>query len=212
MIDLIKLKKAMLVGCLLLTANWLMAGDFANSRFNQRIVSLNPGYTFSGNGDCWGISNEITHFKSITSWLFHMERLQGWIVNGNSWIDGGFENQTGVNMAAEIGIAPFKTGNRIFYLAAGGVIGFISNISPVYGAQYSYTFNGLTQTLNRVSYTAYGYFTPGYTLSAGYITKVNSSIYLNIRAHIDIFNSNDVVSTLSIGIGLNASSKHTSYE
>lgn len=208
MIDLIKFKRTILFCCMLLSANWLMAGDFGNSRFNQRIVSLNPGYVFSGSGDCWGISNEITHFKSINSWLFHIERMQGWIINGNSWIDGGYENQTGVNMAAEIGIAPFKTGNRIFYLAAGGILGFVSNISPVYGAIYTYDINGISQTLSRVSYAAEGYFTPGYTLSAGYITKVNSSIYLNIRAHIDIFNSNDVISTLSIGIGLNASSKH----
>lgn len=212
MIDLIKFKRTLFFCCMLLSANWLMAGDFENSRFNQRIVSLNPGYVFSGSGDCWGISNEITHLKSFTPRLFHMERLQGWIINGNSWIDGGFENQTGVNMAAEIGIAPFRTGNRIFYLAAGGVVGFMSNISPGFGAQYAYDFNGLIQTLNRVSYSAEGYFTPGYTISAGYITRVNSYLNLNIRAHVDAYNSGDVVSTLSIGIGLNASSKHKSYE
>ncbi|MDO9634730.1 MAG: hypothetical protein Q7J05_06760 [Paludibacter sp.] len=208
MIDLIKIKKAMLVGCMLLTASWIMAGDFANSRFNQRIVSLNPGYIFSGNGDCWGISNEITHFKSFSPRLFHMERIQGWIVNGNSWIDGGFENQTGVNIAAEIGITPFKTGNRIFYLAAGGVLGYMSNISPGFGTHYSYEYQGNIQSLNRIGYSAENYFTPGYSLSAGYITKVNSTLYLNIRAHIDAYNSGDVVSTLSIGIGLNASPKH----
>lgn len=199
-----KFVKTICVGILLLTANSLVAGDFENSKFNQRIVSLNSGYVFSGSGDCWGISNEISHLKSIKSWLFHKESMEGWIINGKSWIDGGFENQTGVNFTADIGIAPFRTGNRIFYLAGGGIIGFISSISPNGGSSLYYTSNGVTQTLTKSTYSAEGYFTPGFSLSAGYITKVNSKIYLNIRAQTKVYNSGEVLSTLSIGIGLNA--------
>lgn len=199
-----KFVKTICVGMLLLTANSLVAGDFEDSRFNHRIVSLNSGYVFSGSGDCWGISNEISHLKSITSWLFHKESIEGWIINGKSWIDGGFENQTGVNFTADIGIAPFRTGNRIFYLAGGGIIGFLSNISPNGGSSLHYTSNGVTQTFNKALYSAEGYFTPGFSLSAGYITKVNSKIYLNIRAQTKVYNSGEVLSTLSIGIGLNA--------
>ncbi len=199
-----KFVKTIYVGILLLTANSLVAGDFEDSRFNHRIVSLNSGYVFSGSGDCWGISNEISHLKSIKSWLFHKESVEGWIINGQSWIDGGFENQTGVNFTADIGIAPFRTGNRIFYLAGGGIIGFISSISPNGGSSFSYTSNGVTQTITKSTYSAEGYFTPGFSLSAGYITKVNSKIYLNIRAQTKVYNSGEVLSTLSIGIGLNA--------
>lgn len=199
-----KFFRTICVGILLFTANSLVAGDFANSRFNHRIVSANSGYVFSGSGDCWGISNEISHLKSIKSWLFHKESMEGWIINGKSWIDGGFENQTGVNFTAEIGIAPFRTGNRIFYMAGGGIIGFISNISPNSGSSFSYTSNGVTQTLTKSTYSAEGYFTPGFSLSAGYITKVNSKIYLNMRAQTKVYNSGEVLSTLSIGVGLNA--------
>ena len=199
-----KFVKTICVGILLLTANSLVAGDFEESRFNQRIVSLNTGYVFSGSGDCWGIGNEISHLKSITSWLFHRESMEGWIINGKSWIDGGFENQTGVNFTADIGFAPFKSGNRIFYLAGGGIIGFVSNISPNGGSSWYYTSNGVTQTLTKSTYSAEGYFMPGFSFSAGYITKVNSKIYLNLRAQTKVYNSGEKLSTLSIGIGLNA--------
>lgn len=188
----------------LLLSHSLSAGDFANSPYNKGIVSINQGYIFSGSGDCWGISNEISYLKSINRSFFHMESLSGWIVNGNSWIDGGFENQTGISLAANIGFVPFKTGNRIFYLAGGGTLGFLSNVSTNYGAQYNYTYKGQTQTLSRAYYDAGGYLTPGFTVSAGYITRVNSRIYLNIRAQTQAYHSGDIVSSLSVGIGLNA--------
>lgn len=207
MIELNRIKKNILFCCMLLSVSPLIAGDFQSSRFNQRFVSLNPGYVFSGNGDSWGFGNEVWHFKSFTPHLFHIERLQGWIVNGRSWIDGGFENQTGLSAAAEIGIAPFKTGNRIFYLSAGGILGYFSSISPDFGASFNFTYNGKTQSLVRVGYGAENYLTPGFTVSAGYITKVNSSIMLNIRAHFDVY-QDDRISTLSIGIGLNTAPKH----
>ncbi len=199
-----KFVKTICVSILLLTANSLVAGDFKNSRFNQGIVSLNSGYVFSGSGDCWGIGNEVSHLKSITTRIFHRESIEGWIINGKSWIDGGFENQTGVNLTADIGIAPFRTGNRIFYLAGGAIFGFISNISPNTGSSLYYTSNGVTQTLTKALYSAEGYFTPGFSLSAGYITKVNSKIYLNLRAQTKVYNTGEMLSTLSIGIGLNA--------
>jgi len=185
-------------------AQSVRAGDFANSPYNKGIISINPGYSFSGSGDCWGLNNEISYLKSISKRFFHMESISGWIINGNSWIDGGFENQTGISMAANIGYAPFKTGNRIFYIAGGGSLAYLSNVSPNYGAHYNYTYKGTSQTLNRVYYDAMGYFTPGFTLSAGYITRVNSSIYLNIRAQTQAYHSGEIVSTLSVGIGLNA--------
>jgi len=199
----IKMIKAITICCMLLIAKTLFAGDFENSPYNHRIVSLNQGYVFSGSGDCWGINNEISHFKSVTSWLFVKESIDGWIINGKSWIDGGFENQTGVSLTADIGITPFINGNRFFYLAGGGVVGFLSNVSPNFGSQFYYTTNGVSQTINRVEYKADRYFSPGFSLSAGYITKVNSKIYLNIRAQAKVYSSGDVLSTLSIGIGLN---------
>lgn len=200
-----KYLKSLLLCCVLLSCNGLKAGDFVNSRYNQRILSVNPGYVFSGSGDCWGMYNEFSHVKSITSWLIHRESIGGWIVNGTSWIDSGFENQTGVDVVAELGIVPFKTGDRIFYLSGGGVFGFISNLSPNGGRKLTITSNdGVTQILNRVSYGAEGIFSPGFSLSAGYITRVNSKIYLNLRAQTKVYNSGEVLSTLTIGIGLNA--------
>lgn len=202
-----KFVKTFCIGILLLTAELLVAGDFEESRFNHRIVSINSGYVFSGSGDCWGRNNEVSHFKSLSPRFFHRESIEGWIINGKSWIDGGFENQTGVNFSAEIGFAPFKTGNNIFYIAGGGVFGFLNNVSPNGGGIWNYTFNGNTQTITRVLYSAERYFTPGFSLSAGFITKVNSKIYLNIRAQTKVYNAGDVLSTLSIGIGLNALKK-----
>lgn len=184
-----------------------MAGDFENSRYNHRILAINPGYVFSGSGDSWGISNEITHFKSITSWLFHKASVEGWIINGRSWHDGGFENQTGINIGAEIGIAPFRAGENIFYLTGGGIFAFMSNISPNFSSHWQYTYHGVTQSIFQINYGSENYFTPGFTLSAGYITKVNSKMYLNIRAQIEAYQSGDILSTISVGIGLNALKK-----
>jgi len=206
MIQLRKLTKPTLISLIWLMCIPIMARDFGNSRFNHRIISINPGYTFSGAGDCWGINNEISHLKTFLPWLFHRESLDGWIVSGTSWIDEGYENQTGLSLTAEIGVAPFKTGNRILYLSGGGTLGFLSNISPTFGSVY-YPYNGGAQTYNRIAYIAGRYFSPGISLSAGYITQVNSKIYLNIRAQAKVYNSGDVISTLSIGIGLNALKK-----
>lgn len=200
----IKISKVIGICLLLLSFNTLAAQDFKNSPYNQRIISINPGYVFSGSGDCWGINTEISHFKSFSPRLFHRQSLEGWIANGDSWIDGGFENQTGLNIACEIGIVPFKSGEQIFYLAGGATLGYISNISPNSGHHFNFTSSEGVQSLNWVNYDHEFNFTPGFTLSAGYITKVNSKIYLNIRAQTKVFNSGVVLSTLSVGIGLNA--------
>lgn len=202
-----KLLKPAFVLIFFLTSFRLLAGDFENSRFNHRILSINPGYVFSGNGDCWGINNNFSHFKTLSPLFFHQESVEGWIANGDSWIEGGYENQTGVNLTTEIGIVPFKAGDRILYLSGGAVFAYISNLSPRGGATYTYTTNGNTQILRLVDYSSESYLTPGFSLSAGYITKVNSKLYLNIRAQTKVYSSGDVLSTLSIGIGLNALNK-----
>jgi hypothetical protein len=203
----LRFSKPILVVSVLLIHSWLMAGDFANSRFNHRIVSFNPGYTFTGSGDSWGVSNEFTHFKSITSWLFHKESIEGWLINGRSWHDNGFENQTGVNIGVDVGIVPFKSGERIFYLTGGGILAYFSNIAPNLSFHYPITHNGVTKTLSLIHYGAENYITPGFALSAGYITKVNDKIYLNIRAQVEVYNAGETISTLSVGIGLNALKK-----
>lgn len=207
MIQPTKFLKPAFTYIVLLICNYTMAGDFEDSRYNHRIVSVNTGYTFSGSGDCWGINNGFSHLKTLSPWFFHRESAEGWIINGNSWINGGYENQTGLNLTAEIGIAPFKSGERTFYLAGGAASGYISNISPNSGYHFNYTFNGDVQSLNWINYDHEFHLTPGITLSAGYITKVNSRIYLNIRAQTTAFNSGNIVSTLSVGIGINALNK-----
>jgi hypothetical protein len=204
MIQPTKILKSAFTYIVLLICNYAMAGDFEESHYNHRIMTVNTGYTFSGSGDCWGINNGFSHLKTFSPWFFHRESAEGWIINGNSWIDGGYENQTGINLTAEIGIAPFKSGERIFYLAGGAALGYISNISPNGGAIYNYNFNGSVQSRKVVNYSNEFYLTPGFTLSAGYITKVNPKIYLNIRAQTTAYNSGDVMSTLSVGIGINA--------
>ncbi len=192
---------------MLLSFGTLVARDFEKSPYNQRIVSINTGYVFSGSGDCWGTNNEISHFKSFSPSLFHRQSLEGWIINGDSWIEGAFENQTGISLTAEIGLVPFKIREHILYLSGGAVIGFISNIRPDGGASYNFGSGDSFQVLNRVDYRANGSFAPGFSMSAGFIARVNSKIYLNIRAQTKMYNSGDVLSTLSIGIGLNALKK-----
>ncbi|MFV0391701.1 MAG: hypothetical protein ACK5KP_07455 [Paludibacteraceae bacterium] len=208
MTQLSKLIKLLLVVLIILVSQRMTAGDFKNSRYNHRILSINSGYTFSGYGDCWGVNSEISHFKSFFPWLFHRESLDGWIVNGSSWQDIGYENQTGVSLTAEIGIVPFKTGERIFYLSGGGTLGYLSIIRPwASGTRYFTNSDGTTQTMTNISYGADNYFSPGFSISAGYTTRVNSKLYLNIRAQTKAYASGDFVSTLSVGIGLNALKK-----
>lgn len=207
MIPFPKSIKPLLLYLILILSNALFAGEFNESRYKQQIISINPGYVFSGSGDCWGINNSVSHFKTFSPWFFHRESIDGWLINGKSWISGGYENQSGLSMSAEIGIIPFKAGERIFYLSGGGTLGYISNLSPNGGSQWSYTYNGQTQILNRVDYASEHYFSPGFTFSAGYITRVNSKIYLNLRAQVRAYNSGDILSTLSVGIGLNAIKK-----
>lgn len=188
----------------------LLAENFKESDYNKRIFSVNQGYIFSGNGDKWGISNEFSQVKTISSRFFHRESVQGWIINGSSWINKGFENQTGIGLGAEMGFSILKMKKRIAYLSVGGTLAYLSNISPYFGSSSEYNYNGYTRSIGSTDYAAENTITPGFMLSAGYITKVNEHIYLNLKVHTKVYKTGDIMSTLSVGIGLNAIKKTNS--
>jgi hypothetical protein len=187
---------------LLLLGNKGYGRDFKNSPYNHRIVSFNTGYAFSGSGDCWGIGNEISHLKTIAPILFHRESISSWIINGSSWIDGGYEHQTGFDFTLELGISPLMMKNRLLSFTFGGCVSNQFSRGPNGGGIWNDGNGGYKQVVN---YRTDKLIDPGFTLGLNYHSSVNSKLWLNARAAVRAYNSGAMLSILSVGIGFDPS-------
>lgn len=181
--------------------------DFKGSPSDERIFSINPAIVFSGDGDAWGFGSELSHLKAIGTRVYVKQNLASWIVNGSSWIDGAFENQTGIDLSAELGISPFKMNKRFFSLSGGVCGGYFINTSPNSGGSMSIE-NVDTGEYMTISYYNQGFekgFDFGITFGVNYHTQISQSLYLNARA---AFRSHSLqgsaISMISIGLGFDA--------
>lgn len=173
--------------------------EFETSPYNKRIISLNPGISFSGSGDALGIGSEISHLKYLAPWIYHKETIASWIVNGSSWIDGSIENQNGLDFSIELGIAPFYSLNHALSLTGGICAGRINSISANSGGSYN---------VNGEKYYTYfdndyqNQFDTGFTIGANYHYFVNSHLTLNLRAAFRGYNkTGNAISIMSFGVG-----------
>ncbi|MBN1925697.1 MAG: hypothetical protein JW798_07675 [Prolixibacteraceae bacterium] len=183
---------------LLMVSQKSMGRDFKGSQFDHRIISFNQGMGFSGYGDTWGIANQISNLKTISKHLYLKESLSSWIINGNSWVDGGYENQTGLNLSVEFGISLTKTENKIFGFSGGGYVTYYSMRSPQSGST-NYFGNNL---ISQVWYHNNNQISPGICIGTSYYSMVNPWLWLNLSAGLYI-NMNGNISNITIGIGIN---------
>jgi len=174
--------------------------DFSTSPMNKRILSYNPGFSFSGSGDGFGIGSELSHLKTITPWLYHKETLSSWIVNGESWIESATDNQTGMDFSIELGIAPFQSNKRSLSFTGGICLGAINSIIPSGGGSYSNGSNNAYFQHFRNSYEKQ--LDTGFTVGANYHYFVSSRLSLNMRAAFRGYSkTGNAISILSVGVG-----------
>jgi hypothetical protein len=197
-----KTKTLLLIGSLLLISLSSFGRNFKNGLYDHRLISFNQGYAFSGAGDCWGRGNEISHMKSITPHLFHKETITSWLINGDSWIEEGFNHQSGMGAAFELGISPFKMRNSFFSLTGGSTLTHLISRYPNSGGYHRIGESkkiivGYTD-LNRT-------LAMGFIMSANYHTQINSRLWLNMRASFQRNWDDDGVTILSIGLGFDPS-------
>jgi hypothetical protein len=195
-------KPFLIIGFLFLLYGITFGRDFKNSPYNNRIISFNQGYAFSGRGDCWGIGNEISHLKSFTSRLYHRESLISWLIDGESWIDGGFNHQAAMGATAELGFSLIKMRNRILSLSLGGSLLYLNSRSPYQGGTWTYGNSYLRYVGYRNVDTTLA---PGYVMGASYFTQINTRLWLNFRVSFQSNNYFDGASLLSIGLGFDPS-------
>lgn len=176
-----------------------LGGDFKGSLYDHRIFSFNQGMAFSGSGDAWGISNQLSHVKTFSKHFFHKEILSSWIINGASWISGGYNNQTGFDTSIELGFSPLKIKNHIISLTGGGCMVYHCFRAPGQGSIFNFNGNEIYQVL----YTNKTYIEPGVVFGTSCYTMINSKIWLNISASCHVYIFNDPISIITLGIGLN---------
>jgi len=183
------------------------AQSFKESPFNKRIYSANMGAVFSGDGDCIGIGSSLSHLKTISKRIYVRQNINSWIVNGESWIEGAFENQTAIDISAELGISPFKMGQR-FFSVHGGVCGaFLINTSPSYGGTWT-NYNYTTGEYSYMEYFEQGFeksLDAGFTFGLNYHRQFSPALYLNARADFrSHIRSGSAISMMTVGIGFDA--------
>lgn len=183
------------------------AQGFRESPYNKRIFSVNSGAVFSGDGDCWGIGTGISHLKTIGKRFYIRENLTSWIINGESWIEGAFENQTAVDLSAELGISPFRMGQR-FFSVHGGVCGaFFINTDATGGGTWL-SYNPATGEYSYMQYYEQALNKAldfGITFGVDYHRQVSPALYLNARADFrSHFSTGSAISMITLGIGFDA--------
>lgn len=175
------------------------AQNFKTEQFNKRILSFNPGISFSGSGDSFGLGAEFSYLKTLLPWVYHRETFSSWIVNGESWIDGGYQNQTGMDFAIELGITPFFSANRSLGLSFGVCVGNIMSIRTGSGGS-QYNTNGSYFRYHNNAYD--NVWDTGFVLGANYHYFMTSKLSLNLRAAFRGYSkTGSAVSILSAGIG-----------
>jgi len=196
-----RLKWLLLFVFLTITAYSAFAQDFRGSAYDKRIFGIEAAAVFSGSGDAWGFGYQLSHLKTIGKRFYLKQNLSSWIVNGGSWIEGGFENQTCIDVSAEIGISPFKM-NKRFLNITGGVCGaYFINTSPNGGGGH-YIGNSY------MSYYNQGFeqgFDAGITFGLNYHSQISEKLYLisgaTFRTH---YKYGTAISMISIGLGFDA--------
>lgn len=200
----------LLLMILLLVLPWSQGANaqgFRESPYNKRIFSANTGAIFSGDGDCWGVGTSLSHLKTIGKRFYIRQNLTSWIINGESWIEGAFENQTAVDLSAELGISPFRMGERFFSIHGGLCGAFIVNTDATTGGtwmtydtstgEYSY-MQYYEQELNRD-------LDLGITFGVNYHRQFSPVLYLNARADFRThFNTGSAISMITVGLGFDA--------
>lgn len=181
--------------------------SFKESQYNKRIFSTNTGAVFSGDGDCWGFGSSFSHLKTIGKRFYFRQNLSSWIVNGDSWIEGAFENQAAIDLSAELGISPFRMGQR-FLSIHGGICGaYMVNNSPSSGGTWS-TYNYATGEYSYLRYYEQGFdqtLDYGITFGLNYFRQISSSLYLNARADFrSHFVAGSAISMITVGIGVDS--------
>jgi len=176
--------------------------NFKDGPYDHRILSINQGFSFSGSGDGWGTGNEISHLKTFLPILYHRESISSWLINGQSLADGAVEQQTGMDLTLELGFSPFLMKNRMLSITGGWCSSFESSFRwKTCGAQNA----GDGSYKTEVSYRIKRSITPGFTIGANYHARVNTKLWLNVRAAIRSYSSGNIVSILSVGIGFDPS-------
>jgi len=183
------------------------AQDFRESPYNKRIFSFNSGAVFSGDGDCWGIGTGVSHLKTIGRRFYIRENLTSWIINGESWIEGAFENQTAIDLSAELGFSPFRMGQR-FFSVHGGISGAYFINTDATGGGTWLTYNPATGDYSYMQYFEQKLArTPdfGITFGVNYHRQVSPSLYLNARADFrSHLSTGSAISMITIGVGFDA--------
>ena len=195
----------MLILWLILCALPAFSQDFKGGPYDKRIFSVNPSIVFSGDGDIWGFGGEVSHLKTIGKHWYLRQNLASWIVNGSSWIDGAFENQTGMDLSAEIGFSPFKMDRRILSVSGGICAAYMINTSPVGGGTYSVANPSGDENMSYMNYYMQGFEKGadlGICFGISYHTQLSPVFYLNTKAEFrSHFIRGSALSMISVGIG-----------
>ncbi len=180
---------------------------FKDSPYNKRILSINSGLVFSGDGDCWGFGSSISHLKTFGKRFYTRQNITSWIVNGESWIDGAFENQSGIDLSAELGISPFKMGQRIFSIHGGVCGAYLVNTSPSSGGTWS-SYNYITGESSYMQYYNQGFekdLDVGITFGVDYHRQITPALYINARADFRThYKTYTTISMITVGLGFDA--------
>ena len=183
------------------------AQDFRESPYNKRIFSFNSGAVFSGDGDCWGIGTGVSHLKTIGRRFYIRENLTSWIINGESWIEGAFENQTAIDLSVELGFSPFRMGQRFFSIHGGLCSAYFINSDPNSGGTWL-SYNPATGEYSYMQYYEQELVKAadfGITFGVNYHRQVSPALYLNARADFrSHFSTGSAISMITLGIGFDA--------
>ncbi len=191
----------------LLTSREANGQDFRESPYNKRIFSINSGSVFSGDGDCWGIGTGLSHLKTIGRRFYIRENLTSWIINGESWIEGAFENQTAIDLSAELGFSPFRMGQRFFSIHGGVCSAFFINSDPTNGGRWLVYFpdTGDYSYMEYYEQVLIKTLDFGITFGVNYHRQITPALYLNARADFRThFSTASAISMITVGIGFDA--------
>ncbi|MDF1560607.1 MAG: hypothetical protein P1P83_10430 [Bacteroidales bacterium] len=183
------------------------AQSFKESPYNKRIFSVNSGAVFSGDGDCWGVGTSLSHLKTIGKRFYIRQNITSWIINGESWIEGAFENQTAIDLSAELGFSPFRMGQRFFSVHGGLCCAFLVNSDPTGGGTW------MSYNYSTGEYSYMQYFEQvltrdldlGFTFGVNYHRQFSQALYLNARADFrSHLSTGSAISMITVGIGFDA--------
>ncbi|MEZ5070232.1 MAG: hypothetical protein R2751_04490 [Bacteroidales bacterium] len=180
---------------------------FRGGEFDKRLFALSAGPVFSGEGDCIGFGNKLSHLKTVGKRVYLSQELSSWIVNGASWIDGAFENQTGIDLSLELGLSPFKLGKRMVSVHGGVCAATLVISSPDSGGTWSVTNleTGETSYMQAYSQGFGRTLDVGVTFGLDYRRQISEALYVcaraDFRSHV---RDGSAISMITVGLGWDA--------